>query len=400
MIKLNSFKIPKLKILLVFLILLIISLVFLGYFYGSSLQKLSNLTSKIVALMDSETKLKEQVEKIQKEYEELKNQDQVKINQELKSEINSIQNTYKKALDSYESLLDLKAKTSKTQKQDDLLANALSLLSQRKYTQADTKLTELNKLIKDESDKIASSFSIPTNITTSNTPPSSGYKKQQVQVDSANFLVDIVSADLNSTKVIVDTASDSDCRDNCPVLSLADYVARSGAYAGVNGTYFCPASYPSCSGKTNSFDMLVMNKDKKYLNSDNNVYSTLPVAVFSPGSSRFIGQALAWGRDTSVDGVISNHPLLVQGGNIAYVFKDDEKQTSRGSRAFVGASGLTVYIGVVHNVTVAQMAQVLHSLGIKDALNLDSGGSTALWSGGYKVGPGRNIPNAVLLVKR
>ena len=38
--------------------------------------------------------------------------------------------------------------------------------------------------------------------------------------------------------------------------------------------------------------------------------------------------------------------------------------------------------------------------GMENALNLDEGGSTALWSGGYKAGPGRNIPNAVLFVKR
>lgn len=37
---------------------------------------------------------------------------------------------------------------------------------------------------------------------------------------------------------------------------------------------------------------------------------------------------------------------------------------------------------------------------MRDALNLDEGGSTALWYGGYKTGPGRNIPNALLFVKR
>ena len=36
----------------------------------------------------------------------------------------------------------------------------------------------------------------------------------------------------------------------------------------------------------------------------------------------------------------------------------------------------------------------------ENALNLDSGGSTALWSGGYKAGPGRYIPNAILFVNR
>ncbi len=47
------------------------------------------------------------------------------------------------------------------------------------------------------------------------------------------------------------------------------------------------------------------------------------------------------------------------------------------------------------------MAKVLQTIGLKDALNLDSGGSIAMWAGGgYKAGPGRGIPNAVLLVKR
>ena len=61
-------------------------------------------------------------------------------------------------------------------------------------------------------------------------------------------------------------------------------------------------------------------------------------------------------------------------------------------------TGNIAYIGVVFNATVAEAAHVIHALGIENALNLDSGGSTALWSGGYKVGPGRNIPNAVLFV--
>jgi len=42
----------------------------------------------------------------------------------------------------------------------------------------------------------------------------------------------------------------------------------------------------------------------------------------------------------------------------------------------------------------------LQKMGIQNALNLDSGGSTALWSGGYKVGPGRNLPNVLLFVRK
>jgi exopolysaccharide biosynthesis protein len=221
-----------------------------------------------------------------------------------------------------------------------------------------------------------------------------------VKSDIGDFAVSIISADLGSTRVIVDTASDGDCHDNCPVLSLGDYAGRNGAFAGINGSYFCPASYPSCVGKSNSFDTLVMNKNKKYINSDNNVYSTVPVAVFGSGYARFIGASSGWGRDTGVDGVIANQPLLLSGGNVAFNGDGDPKKGSKGARSFVGSKGSTVYIGVVYNATVAEAAHALKALGLENALNLDSGGSTALWYGGYKAGPGRNIPNAILFVRR
>ncbi len=238
-------------------------------------------------------------------------------------------------------------------------------------------------------------------VVSNNTPPGSGYSYQSVNVDGANFNVGIIAADLNSTKVIVDTASDSDCSNNCPVLSLADYASRNGAYAGINGSYFCPAEYASCTGKTNSFDTLLMNKNKVYFNSGNNVYSTVPAVILSAGSARFVGQSLEWGRDTGVDAVLANYPLLVAGGNINFTEAPNEpKFGGKASRTFIAAKGSMVYIGVVHSATMGDSAKVLKALGMDSALNLDQGGSTALWSGGYKAGPGRSIPNAILFVRR
>lgn len=236
-----------------------------------------------------------------------------------------------------------------------------------------------------------------------NNPPASGYSRQSVQTDAGIFTVDIISADLNSTKVIVDTASDTDCSNNCPVLPLATYASRSGAYAGMNGSFFCPGEYPSCADKTNSFDMLLMNKNKTYFNSSNNVYSTVPLAVFAPGTARFIGQSLDWGRDSSYpDSVIANYPMLVQGGNIAFVENPNEpKFGQKGNRNFIANKGSTIYIGIVRNAIMGESAKVLKALGMENALNMDEGGSSALWYGGsYVAGPGRNIPNAVLFVRR
>lgn len=227
-------------------------------------------------------------------------------------------------------------------------------------------------------------------------PVGAGYSKRNVQTDRGVFTVYIVGADLGSTKVIVDTASGGDCANNCPVLSLGDYVARNGAYAGINGSYFCPETYPSCADKKNSFDTLLMNKDKVYFNSANNVYSTVPAVIFQGGSVRFVQQSLEWGRDTGVDGVLANYPLLVFNSNNMQPSSGDSKLTAKGTRSFVANKDNMIFIGAVANASVNDSAAVLHAMGMQNALNLDSGGSTALWSGGYKLGPGRNLPNVIL----
>lgn len=229
-----------------------------------------------------------------------------------------------------------------------------------------------------------------------NAPPGSGYSRQSVQTDAGVFTVSLVAANMGSTTVIVDTASASDCASNCPALSLADYVTRNGGWAGINGTYFCPKDYPSCAGKENTFDLLVMNKDKYYFNSANNVYSNNPTVIFGAGYIRFVQAGSEWGRDTGVNGVLMNYPLLVFNSNIAFGGDSDPKKGSKGARSFVANKGSTVYIGVVHSATVAEAARALKALGMDNGLNLDNGGSTALYHGGYKVGPGRAIPNAII----
>jgi hypothetical protein len=388
---------PYFKRVLPILTPVLVVVIIIGIFLLLYLQSQKSTIQK--SLTSSEIKLSQ----TSKELTALKNQDQVKRNNELQATIKSIESSYKNVIKTYEIVQDLKAQKQKTDIYDKSLTQSLSYLANRNYASAEATLTTLNKQIAADQAKAQATVvaSAPVaNATSSNTPPGSGFAVQKVSTDIGEYTVALVAADMGSTKIIVDTASDSDCRDNCPVLSLGDYVSRNGAFAGVNGSYFCPAEYPSCAGKTGSFDLLAMNKNKNYLNSDNNVYSTNPAVIFQSGSMRFVGQASQWGRDTGVDGVLSNYPLLVSGGNIAFSGDGDPKKGSKGSRSFVGNKGNTAYIGVIYNVTVAEGAHVLKSLGLENALNLDSGGSTALWSGGYKVGPGRNIPNAILIVRK
>lgn len=348
------------------------------------------------------TELKIANTKIQEELNQLKSVDQYGKIKELETTIASIEKTYTQAVTLYEKIIDAKDAKRNVTEYEKSFAESLSLLSKRNYASAGAQFAKLNAKIDQDGPKavVSNLVGSTANIAVNNTAPGSGYSRQKVKTDFGEFIVDVVAADLNSTRVIVDTASDGDCRDNCPVLSLGDYAGRNGAYAGVNGSYFCPASYPSCAGKTNTFDTLAMNKNKIYFNSDNNVYSNVPAVIFSGGSARFVGASSQWGRDTGVDAVLANQPLLVSGGNVVYGGDDEVKRAGAGSRSFVGSTGSTAYIGVVHGVNAAQMARVLQTMGIQNALNLDSGGSTALWSGGYKVGPGRAIPNALLFVRK
>ncbi|QQG47280.1 MAG: phosphodiester glycosidase family protein [Candidatus Woesebacteria bacterium] len=352
---------------------------------------------------DLEKKNKElliEIDSLKKQLTALQNEDQRKKNNDLQTEISNIQNTYNKASQIYEKLTDLRALKADTKKLDDLFAQSLAILSNRDYQQSSSYLDQLSANIDTEKQKLLAAAA-PANAPSSNSPPSSGsFSGQQVTTPVGSFFVDIIAADISSTKVIVDTASDSTCTNNCPVLPLSTYVSRNGAYAGVNGSYFCPSTYPSCAGKTNSFDLLLMNKNKTYFNSDNNVYSSNPGVIFGGSYIRFVSAVSQWGRDTGIDSMISNFPLLVEGGNIRFTGDSDPKQSSRGGRSFVANKGNTVYIGTVFNASVAESAQVMKALGMENALNLDDGGSVALWYGGYKAGPGRDLPNAILFVKK
>lgn len=393
-VKKKTFKKKKFTFTVLLLMVILGAIGYRQYTNYSSLQKNYN------DLSQEKDKTLTELEKISEELNELKNQDQVKINSQLSERIENIENTYDKAVSVYEDLLELKEKTDETDDLDELFAESLSLLSDQNYSTASAKLSQLQAEIQTIEQEIAASFEIPESVPQSNAPPGSGYSRQQVNTEIGTFLVSMIAADYSSTKVIVDTASSSDCSNDCPVLPLSEYVSRNGAYAGVNGTYFCPASYPSCAGKTNSFDLLLMNKDKTYFNSDNNVYSGNPGVIFGGSYIRFVTAVSQWGRDTSIDSMISNFPLLVFNKQITFGGDDDPKKGSKGGRSFVANRGNTIYIGVVHNATVAESARVMKALDMDNAMNLDNGGSTALWSGGYKVGPGRNLPNVILFVSR
>lgn len=107
---------------------------------------------------------------VKQELESLKKEDQYQKNKALQEEIKNIESTYNHAANSYEKLVDLKSKTKVT-KLDELFAGSLKQLADRNFASASSSLTDLDKAIQKENDKLVSSFQIPQNAPTSNTPP-------------------------------------------------------------------------------------------------------------------------------------------------------------------------------------------------------------------------------------
>ncbi|HSD12320.1 MAG TPA: phosphodiester glycosidase family protein, partial [Patescibacteria group bacterium] len=107
---------------------------------------------------------------------------------------------------------------------------------------------------------------------------------------------------------------------------------------------------------------------------------------------------------TTLEAAASNYPALIEGGTVVVQSEsrlDDGMKTIRGVRGGIGMDDRFVYLVIARTATVPDLADVMKALGATFALNLDGGGSAALWFGGsYAYGPGRLLPNAILFKKR
>ncbi|MEK7166540.1 MAG: phosphodiester glycosidase family protein, partial [Patescibacteria group bacterium] len=301
------------------------------------------------------------------ELETLKNEDLRKINAETKAKIAQVETVFRLASITIESFSDARYQGINTSAFEGDLAKAISLLSQLKYDEANTQLSTINKKVTELT--VVKTAQIAAQASPAQDPPVAGsYRRQSVTTSRGSFVVSLIAEQTGSIKMITDSASDDTCTNNCAVLPLATYVSRNSGFAGINGSYFCPSDYPSCSDKVNSFNTLIFNSRlKKYLNSDQNVYSLVPLVVQNADHSlRFMGASQEWGRDTGIFGGIANQPLLVSGGHALVT-----ESGGKGPRGFIGVKNSTLYIGVVNGADLGDAASVLATLGLETALNLD-----------------------------
>lgn len=361
---------------------------------GLSLWQQQEIERTLVAQITESNQVATDLTLIADQYELLKNDDQIAKNASLSAELESIYQTYNQGAKLFEERADLIVTGGKVSTVDKELAKFLRYLGDKKWQEAREQAAkvqaEIDKIVVANIPKV----SVPVNAPASNTLPGSGYTRQKVATPRGEFVVSMVVAP--GARAVIETAGDSDCSDNCPTKSLAEHVAASGGFAGINGAYFCPPDYAQCQGKVNSFDTLAVNgRTKAVLNRANNVYSTVPLVAAYGFSLSFYDQTVQWGADTSSGGGLANYPRLLRDGMIA-----TEQENGKGTRGFIGVKDGAIVIGHIYGASFADSAVVLQTLGLQNALNLDGGGSSALWvDGGYKVGPGRSLPTAIVLVR-
>jgi|GEM_PF-2743264 len=232
----------------------------------------------------------------------------------------------------------------------------------------------------------------------------SSYSKPVVTTSQGNFTAELAAFDLSSQKIRVytDTAADADCANNCPVASLKAYVTANGGQAGMNGTYLCPPEYAACAGKTNTFFWKVIDsKLGKVINANNGLGDNDPFITFdSFGQAKYFKRYADY-KDSGLNAAAGiNSASIIENGAVTlnYDKLDDKQRTTKSTQGALALKGSTLYLVHVFSATVPDEALVLQSLGMDYAILLDGGGSTALmFDGVYKSGPGRNIPNAVVV---
>lgn len=222
-----------------------------------------------------------------------------------------------------------------------------------------------------------------------------------------------LSASSLSYRIMTDTGDSSDCDNNCVVLSLSHYVTRRYGSAGIHGTYFCPSDYASCAGQTGSYFYPVYNSfSKTMINQDRVKYTHNPMIIFDTNNTPHYLTDTAdldtvseyeQRNNITIQAAISSGPAMVEAGkNVLNTGALDTKQaTVKSYRGAIGWKGTDIYLFVVASATVTDSAAVADAMGLDYALNLDGGGSTALYNdGSYILGPGRGLPNAIVVVPK
>ncbi|MFA6042195.1 MAG: phosphodiester glycosidase family protein [Patescibacteria group bacterium] len=243
---------------------------------------------------------------------------------------------------------------------------------------------------------------------------SSWRKYTDLVTSRGKFTVQVVAVNLQNPKLRIATLTNTkgDCKDNCPVAPLIKYVQRLQGFAGINGTYFCPADYAACRNQDGSYFWMVYNSiHGTFVNQTQNKFNHGPLLAFDTENHwHFWREAKDWPGlagfeaqyDTRLTALISNGPALVINKQVVVTASelDSKQRTVKSARSAIALKGRNIYFLVGSSATVLDMGAIAAAFNMEYAINLDGGGSSALvFDNQYRVGPGRNIPNAIVLTE-
>ncbi|MEY4744632.1 MAG: hypothetical protein RL272_577 [Candidatus Parcubacteria bacterium] len=243
----------------------------------------------------------------------------------------------------------------------------------------------------------------------------STHRSLTVHTGGGSFKIELVKLQKDRYRMITGTGDGRDCGGPCAAKDLAAYAAAANAETGIHGSYFCPPDYADCAAKVNTFlSPFFDSPARAMVNAGSLVVHDGPMLAYSAdGQYRYFHRTKDFGgsvaafetsRATTLEAAASNYPSLIENGNVVVTGEsrlDDGMKTAKGVRGGIGTDDRFVYLVIARGATVPDLADIMKSLGAKDALNLDGGGSAALWYGGkYVFGPGRLLPNAVLFAPR
>ncbi len=225
-------------------------------------------------------------------------------------------------------------------------------------------------------------------------------------------------------------------RTSCPLCrsqSFGTFIKSRGASAGINGTYFFNAggdlrdtslfivmnSYAPISSFTWGRNPLGGKKRAGFsVDTSNRIFfdvpptkcedtlrigNSTPLETTAQCVARVVG---SWSTSHGGTGklqalVNSDATLVLNRTNVISQYTLDSKQkTAHSTRNGIGFRGNEIWMFVVYGATVPDAAAVATAMKFDNAVNLDGGGSSTLYANGqYLVGPGRAIPNAILIAK-
>ena len=258
----------------------------------------------------------------------------------------------------------------------------------------------------------------------------SKYEHKIISTTDGDFKVDIVTIDLTNPKLKI--ATDNAVPSPNPFLgkdggpygaqSLAKFIVDNNGFAGINGTYFC--CYDNC-GAHNYYFFPVYNSNlDKMINEDQLKYWTtgpiiafdennkfyyfkdsreFPVQGWTMSNEKSIAQIFEETYGAKLQAAIGNKPRLIENGANLLIERDiDEKQRIvKSLRGAIAYKNNIIYLLVARNATVIDLANIMKVMQVEYVINLDGGYSSALWyNDEYMIGPGRDIPNAIIFYER